>query len=84
MSLAFILRFWQVVMNVPSSNRDNQQNGAKALVADASGAPAWITPELVAHTQKVWQPRYKEFVTPQDAVTILLSVSRLFDALSRR
>ena len=54
-----------------------------AHTAVPSGAPAWITPELVAQTLKVWQPRYKDQLSAEDAVTILLSASRLFDVLAR-
>ena len=43
--------------------------------------PAWITPELIAQTLDVWQPYYRNRLTEQDAVDILLGVGRLFDAL---
>ncbi len=46
--------------------------------------PAWITPELVRQTRKTWQPYYKEELSEQDAVTILLGVGRLLEVLSRR
>lgn len=48
------------------------------------GSPAWITPELVARTLQVWQPYYKQPLSPQDAVTMILDVSRLFDVLAQR
>jgi predicted hotdog family 3-hydroxylacyl-ACP dehydratase len=45
--------------------------------------PAWVTPELIGQTIKVWQPYYRFPLTPDDAVGILLSVSRLFGVLFR-
>lgn len=47
------------------------------------GTPAWITRDLVAQTLKVWQPYYKEPLSTQDAVTIVLNVGKLFGVLSR-
>lgn len=47
------------------------------------GTPAWITPELIRRTLKTWQPFYAERLTPEDAVTMVLNVGRLFGLLSR-
>ncbi len=46
-----------------------------------SGSPPWVTPELIADTIATWQPYYKESLTENDALDILLSVSRLTDAI---
>lgn len=48
-----------------------------------AGTPAWITPGLVRLTQKVWNPRYERAISSDEAITILLSVGRLFDLLAR-
>jgi hypothetical protein len=48
-----------------------------------AGTPAWITPELIRLTQKVWNPRYKTTLSRDEAITIILSVGRLFDLFSR-
>lgn len=53
---------------------------AKSIVP--AGSPDWITPELVEATIRVWQPYYEEVLTPEEAVTMILNVGRLFDALS--
>jgi hypothetical protein len=45
--------------------------------------PPWITPELIEKTIKVWQPYYGFQLTRDDALGILLSVSRLFRILSQ-
>jgi len=45
--------------------------------------PAWVTEDLIQQTLHVWQPRYKIKLSRVDAVGIILSVSRLFGALSR-
>ena len=47
-----------------------------------AGSPDWITAELIEATIRVWQPYYKEVLTPEEAVTMILTVGRLFDALS--
>ena len=55
---------------------------------DAPGAavpdtPAWITPELIQATQKVWEPRYGRPLSPEEAITIVQNAGRLFEFLSR-
>lgn len=47
-----------------------------------AGSPDWITPELIETTIRVWQPYYREVLTPEEAVTMIIDVGRLFDALS--
>lgn len=67
--------------------RRNQQTDCQ-LRGDASecivpaGAPDWITPELIEATIRVWQPYYAEVLSPEDAVTMILDVGRLFEVLS--
>ncbi len=46
-----------------------------------SGAPRWVTPELVADTVETWQPYYDQPLTGEEAVGILLSVGELVKAL---
>jgi hypothetical protein len=53
---------------------------AKSIVP--AGSPDWITPELVEATIRVWQPYYEEVLTAEEAVTMIFTVGRLFDALS--
>lgn len=55
---------------------------AKSIVP--AGAPDWITAELIEATIRTWQPYYKEVLTPEEAVTMILTVGRLYDALSPR
>ncbi len=45
------------------------------------GAPSWVTAELIAQTVETWQPYYRQVLTAQDALDILLGVGRLFDIL---
>jgi hypothetical protein len=58
------------------------QEDAKSIVP--AGAPDWITAELIGATIRTWQPFYKDVLTVDDAVTMLVDVGRLFDALSSR
>jgi hypothetical protein len=54
-----------------------------ADIAVPTGAPAWITPELIRETIAAWQPFYRESLTVGDGYTILLNVGRLFAVLTR-
>jgi len=59
-------------------NEENTKNRAAP-----TGAPRWITPELLADTLETWQPYYAEELTVADSLEILMSVSRLLDALQQ-
>ena len=56
------------------------QEDARGIVP--AGAPDWITAELVDLTIRVWQPFYEDVVTPEEAVTMILNVGRLYGVLS--
>lgn len=58
----------------------NREDARPSILS--AGAPDWITPELVEATIRVWQPYYVDVISPEEAVTMLLDVGRLFDALS--
>lgn len=45
------------------------------------GAPAWVTTELIAHTIRVWQPYYDTPLTAEDALAMILGVTRLVGQL---
>lgn len=46
------------------------------------GAPAWVTPELIAHTLRVWQRYYAEPLKPEDALAMILGVTELNRVIS--
>lgn len=46
------------------------------------GAPRWVTPELIEHTIRVWQQFYPDQLIPEDALVIIMGVSRITDVLS--
>ncbi len=68
-------------------SRSNQKNDCVA-VGDArpsivpAGLPDWITAELIEETIRVWQPYYVAVLTPEEAVTMIQNVGRLYHALS--
>jgi hypothetical protein len=72
---------------IPVMSRSNPKkdcrvaDGARPSIVPA-GTPYWITPELVEATIRVWQPYYDEVLTPEEAVTMILNVGRLYEALS--
>jgi hypothetical protein len=43
--------------------------------------PRWITPELITETIRVWQPRCDRPITREEAVQLILQVSRLLEVL---
>lgn len=47
-----------------------------------SGAPDWVTPDLLAHTLDVWQPYSRTELSVDDAMEILLNVGQLMRVLS--
>jgi len=47
-----------------------------------TGTPDWITGELIEKTIRVWQPYYQATLTPEEAVTMILNVGRLYGVLS--
>lgn len=70
-------------------SRSNQKkvsptsDDARSCIVPA-GTPDWITAELIERTIHVWQPFYPTLLTPEEAVTMILNVGRLFDVLSSR
>lgn len=62
---------------------DHRSPAREGVVALPAGTPAWITPDLVLKTLRIWQPFYQEPLTLDDAVIILSGVGRLFRILSR-
>jgi hypothetical protein len=46
------------------------------------GAPRWIEPRLVRKTLDIFQPRYEEQLTAEEAVGMLIRVGLLFEILS--
>jgi hypothetical protein len=54
---------------------------ASTAKACPPGTTGWITAELVAETIAAWQPYYRNKLADHDALEMLLTVGRLFDAL---
>lgn len=65
---------------LPRKERDEDSATKPRVPVDA---PPWVSAELIALTIRTWQPYYASTLTPQDAAYIIMSVGRLFDALSR-
>ncbi len=52
--------------------------------AETAGLPAWITPELIAETIRVWQPYHAQPLSEREAVEMLLAAANLLDCLGKR
>lgn len=53
-----------------------------AAVAVPPGAPHWVTLELIEQTIQTWQPFYADQLIPEDALGIIMGVSRMVNELS--
>ena len=67
----------QAARKIAISTANGQGTTVLALPA---GTPAWITLPLVADTLDCWQLHYAKALTGADAIEILTTVGRLFDA----
>ncbi len=63
---------------------DHSRNGdgAPLTVKVPGGVPPWVTPELIEHTLRVWQPFYQDQLIAEDALAIIMSAGRMVDLLS--
>lgn len=52
--------------------------------AETAGLPAWITPELIAETIRVWQPYHAQPLSEREAVEMLLAAANLLDCVRNR
>lgn len=62
--------------------RDKPRTSESHEVRVPPGAPAWVTPELIQHTLRVWQPYYEHPLTTQDALAMILNTGRIVNALT--
>ena len=46
------------------------------------GAPRWVTLQLLEETLRVWQPYYKNPLTSEEALGMIMSVSQLNSVLT--
>jgi hypothetical protein len=70
-------------MSPSNRKRDCQtREDSKSIVP--AGTPDWITAELIEATIRTWQPYYEATISPEEAVTMIVDVGRLFEALSSR
>lgn len=67
----------------PVHRKTDCDGAADALTGTVpAGAPDWITAELIQRTIEVWQPYYASVLTPEEAVTMIQAVGRLYQVLS--
>lgn len=58
----------------------NPENEHERIVPE--GTPDWITEDLIVETLQTWQPYYGGSLTAEDAVEILIGVTKLFEFIS--
>ncbi len=66
------------------TTRSTRQKGSSVptSIVVPSGAPSWITPELLQKTLEVWQPYYEQELIPEDALAIIMGVGQMFACLA--
>jgi len=69
-------------MSRSNRKRDCAKASGGVSVTVPAGAPDWITAELIGMTIRVWQPFYQAILTPEEAVTMILNVGRLYEVFS--
>ena len=57
------------------------ENSTDEIGAVPAGAPSWITTEEMSEAIRVWQPNYRQSLTQDDALAIILNVRALLDVL---
>jgi hypothetical protein len=68
-------------MLVPSDHSPDHRDAAQT--PQAVSVPQWITDDLIRRTLEVWNPRYGFKLTRDDAIAMILAVSRLYGVLKR-
>lgn len=68
-------------MATRSTRKSITRSHATPLVVP-SDAPAWVTPEMIEKTLKVWQPYYEQELIPEDALAIIMGVGRILEFLT--
>ena len=69
-------------MSRSNPKKDCVALGDARLSIVPAGLPDWITAELIEETIRVWQPYYASILTPEEAVTMIQNVGRLYQAIS--
>ena len=72
------------VENMARGTRDTLtlQPTVLPLCVVPEGAPKWVTADLLTQTMEVWQPYYRDPLTVDDALEMLLNVSELLRVLA--
>ncbi len=76
-------RFGELTMARRGAISKNIELVTVPAIALPPGTPAWVTPQLVERTLRVWQPRYASPLSVDDAVTMILAVGRMYDVVAR-
>ena len=64
------------------STRKSVPRDSTTPIVVPSGAPAWVTPELIEKTLEVWQRYYEKELIPEDALAIIMGVGHIVEFLA--
>jgi hypothetical protein len=64
-----------------SQTREQRADAGAPVASLPAATPGWITPDLVAYTIRVWQPRYPSTLSTEDAIDIISGAARLLRVL---
>ena len=79
-----LLRRGMPLVHIADGVRHSKAEVYRWYFAVPPGAPKWITPEEIEDTLRVWQPSYRQLLTADDALEILINTHNLFDVLFPR
>ena len=79
-----LLRRGMPVVHTPNGDRHSKSEVYRWYFAVPPGAPKWITPDEIEDTLRVWQPSYRQLLTAEDALEILMNVRNLLDVMFPR
>lgn len=76
-----LLRLGMPVVHTDAGDRHSKADVDRWFGVVPPGAPKWITPDDIEETIRVWQPSYRQLLSADDALEILINTRNLLDVL---
>lgn len=76
-----LLRRGMPVIRTDAGDRHSKADVYRWFAIVPPGAPKWITPDDIEETIRVWQPNYRQLLTPVNALEILINTHNLLGVL---
>jgi hypothetical protein len=76
-----LLALGMPVIHTAEGDRHSKAEVHRWFAVVPPGAPKWITPDDIEETMRVWQPNYRQLLTADDALEILINTHNLIGVL---